>query len=74
MYRKLLTRLFLLLVLALFSGIGSLKAAPGIPQQSDFYIDLNKLPVYVHIGFSEQLTSTIPDDSDTSWQVVPPLT
>ena len=72
MYNKFLTKLFLFLILALFSGKGSLKAAPGIPQQSDFYIDLNKLPVYVHIGFSEQLISKIPDGTDTSWQVVPP--
>ncbi|WP_304226019.1 ATP-binding protein [Gracilinema caldarium] len=48
------------------------EASPRIPQKSNFYIDLNTLPVYVHPGFSLDLTTTAPDRQDPAWHIFEP--
>lgn len=72
MNRRLITRLLFLLLSLMYVEKGTILAAPLIPQESAFYVDLNTLPVYVHIGYAPALATTLPDTSDSSWQVFSP--
>ena len=72
MKRKIFGKTVLILLALLFSERSFIEAAPVIPQNSPFYIDLNALPVFVHLGFSQDLVNLVPDSTDPSWQVFPP--
>jgi PAS domain-containing protein len=69
---KLVPRIYFILFQALLFSSIYLYALPSIPNTSAFFIDLNTLPIYVHLGFNQRLISSIPDTNDTAWQVFPP--
>ncbi|HGJ66991.1 TPA: hypothetical protein ENS27_16650 [bacterium] len=52
--------------------VNFLKANDFYSYKSSLYIDLNKLPVYVHPGFSKNLASNVPDANDSAWKIFQP--